>query len=137
VLDLRLASTRESVDAARLAVGEHLRPLALDAGTLYRVELVLEEVLMNLVWHAVGERPDVVLGLRVEADAGRIVLRFDDPGPAFDPTRPRPAPHPSSLQEAQVGGLGITLVQSFARRLHWERRDGRNHLTVEIDRPAG
>jgi anti-sigma regulatory factor (Ser/Thr protein kinase) len=37
-----------------------------------------------------------------------------------------------SLEEAKVGDLGIHLMHSFASDMHYERRDGRNRLTLRF-----
>jgi anti-sigma regulatory factor (Ser/Thr protein kinase) len=37
-----------------------------------------------------------------------------------------------SLEEAKVGDLGIHLMRSFASGMHYERRDGRNRLTLQF-----
>ena len=43
---------------------------------------------------------------------------------------------PTSLQEARVGDLGIHLMRSFADGMHYERRDGRNRLTLRFVAPG-
>jgi hypothetical protein len=40
-----------------------------------------------------------------------------------------------SLAEANVGDLGIHLVRSFASSMDYERRDGRNRLTLRFLEP--
>ncbi len=133
-LKLRLPNRLSSVETARLALQEHLKPHALSPKTLYRLELVLEEALMNRVWHAwpQGGEHGIELELRVESDA--VVLVLEDDGVAFDPTAAPTRPAPSSLAEARPGGLGLELSRKAVRSMRYERIGDRNHWQVDIAR---
>ena len=57
---------------------------------------------------------------------------LEDDGHEFNPlAAPEPDVHLPAEQRVP-GGLGIHLIRSLAERLHYERRDGRNRLTVKI-----
>lgn len=59
-------------------------------------------------------------------------LVFTDDGVAFDPLQ-RDAPDvEAGIDERKAGGLGIFLVRQLAREVKYERRDGRNVLTVTL-----
>ncbi|HSV44431.1 MAG TPA: ATP-binding protein [Ramlibacter sp.] len=133
-LELALASRRESCEAARLEVDRFLAPWEPGAQALFAIELVLEEVLMNIVWHAHAQADDTTIGLAVEVRADAFELRFEDQGAPFDPTEAPPPSVPATLDEARPGGLGIALVRKFARSLAYERAGRYNRLTITIDR---
>jgi anti-sigma regulatory factor (Ser/Thr protein kinase) len=104
-------------------------------GALFRIELVLEELLMNIVSHGhprpgPGETFSLRLGAELRAD--HLVLCLEDDGIAFDPASVPTPPPPASLAEAPVGGLGLVLVRKSARALRHERVDGLNRLWVEL-----
>jgi anti-sigma regulatory factor (Ser/Thr protein kinase) len=134
--ELDLPSRRESCEEARLALERFLAPWALDAKATFAIELVLEEVLMNIVWHAgataSGDPAPIRLAALVQDDA--IVLCFEDKGTAFDPTHAAEPVMPASIEDARPGGLGIALVRKFARSLVYERAGNRNRLTVSVAR---
>jgi anti-sigma regulatory factor (Ser/Thr protein kinase) len=134
--ELDLASRRESCEEARLALEQFLAPWELDAAATFAIELVLEEVLMNIIWHAgaatSGDPEPIHLVARVQDDA--IVLCFEDKGIAFDPTHAAEPVVPASLDDARPGGLGIALVRKFARSLVYERAGPHNRLTVSVAR---
>jgi len=70
----------------------------------------------------------------VELEPDEIVLRFDDNGKVFNPLD-APAPTlPGSIEAAVPGGLGLVLVRRFAESVDYERRDGRNRLTIGVSR---
>jgi serine/threonine-protein kinase RsbW len=131
---LRVPNVMSSVETARLALIEPLAPDAVSTRARFRLELVLEEALMNRIWHAWpqgGEHP-VDLELTLHADAAVLVI--EDDGVAFDPTARVAPAAPTSIAEARTGGLGLDLSRKAARAMHYERRGDRNHLRIEIER---
>jgi serine/threonine-protein kinase RsbW len=133
-LELRLCGGAHAVSQAREAVDALLAPHALPARTLYRIELVLEELHTNIARYAFAPGTEVQLGLVLEVRDDHVRIEFDDAGRAFDPTLATPAPLPDTLEQATVGGHGLRLVRNAARSMSYTRRDGRNLLRVEIAR---
>jgi anti-sigma regulatory factor (Ser/Thr protein kinase) len=109
----------------------------LDAGARYRVELVFEEIVANIVRHGApgGGAADVRFSLDLRD--GSVVLTFDDDGVAFDP-RGRPDPVPArSLEQAKVGGLGLMMVRRAASAIDYRRTpERRNELIVTVPAAA-
>ena len=112
---------------------ERLAPsLGLDARRLHAVQLCLEEVVANLAMHASPEHGETVsVTVSIEADPLRVMV--DDDALPFDTTAmPDPAGF-TTLEEAQIGGLGLTLVRSFSATQDYARIAGRNRLTLGFD----
>jgi anti-sigma regulatory factor (Ser/Thr protein kinase) len=61
-----------------------------------------------------------------------LVARIEDTGRQFDAPQVPPPMMAKSLEEAKVGDLGIHLMRSFASGMDYERRDGRNRLTLRF-----
>ena len=61
------------------------------------------------------------------------VLIVDD-GRAFDPLDSGVVLLPDSLDDAQVGGLGLLMIRNTASRMSYERRDGHNRFALTIQR---
>jgi anti-sigma regulatory factor (Ser/Thr protein kinase) len=133
-LVLELTSERQALEPARLAVHAFLQPHALSEATLFDVELVLEETLMNVVWHGYGGRPGQRIGLCVRLEAGQVVIEIDDDGIAFDPLAAGRPALPASISEARPGGLGLLLLREKATTVDYRREGGRNHLRVAVAR---
>ena len=111
---------------------------ALSTRDLYPVKLALDELGTNLLVH--GSLPNVQpeLRLRLEHDTQHLQFVVQDNGRPFNPTR---GPNASALAPNNgprpVGGLGLTLVRGFVRRLAYSYENGWNELSLEYDRPAG
>ena len=61
-----------------------------------------------------------------------LVARIEDTGCEFDPTQFPPLSMAKSLEDAKIGDYGIHLMRSFASSMHYERREGRNRLTLRF-----
>jgi serine/threonine-protein kinase RsbW len=105
----------------------------LSADTSFAIQLCLEEAVANIIMHNGGANDDrVTIAIELERNAGMLVARIEDSGTEFDPTQFPPPSVAKSLEEAKVGDLGIHLMRSFASGMHYERRDGRNRLTLQF-----
>ena len=129
---LDVSLTLEAVEAAqdRLAAWLAARAVPGDAG--YRLRLVLDELLANLVMHGrfAGDPPPA----RIDATLGatEILLAIEDAAEPFDP-RAAPTPAPATLEGEKIGGLGLALVGRMAAIRAYDRLpSGRNRTLLAI-----
>jgi serine/threonine-protein kinase RsbW len=107
----------------------------LAADTSFAIQLCLEEAVANIIMHGSAKDDLSEITIEVERNGGTLVARIEDTCCEFDPAQV-PAPSlASSLEEAKVGGFGIHLMRIFATGMNYERRDGRNRLTLRFEEP--
>jgi serine/threonine-protein kinase RsbW len=83
-----------------------------------------------------GAKDDrVEIEIELERDGAMLVARIEDTGSEFDPTQFPPLSMAKSLDDAKIGDYGIHLIRSFANGMHYERREGRNRLTLRFTGP--
>ena len=130
----RLELRGDLSELSRLAEWTKARtPQVIAADTLFAVQLCLEEAVANIIMHGGGAKDDrLQIAVALERNGGTLVARIEDSGREFDPTQFPPPSVAKSLEEAKVGDLGIHLMRSFASDIHYERRDGRNRLTLRF-----
>lgn len=131
---LTLANRREALDAARTRVIHWLQRHAPTPTLVFNVELILEETLMNVIWHAHTDQAEHLIRLAVQVDADDVTMRFEDDGVPFDPLQAATPVAPTSIDDAVPGGLGLMLVRKCARSVSYQRVDGNNCLTVHVAR---
>jgi anti-sigma regulatory factor (Ser/Thr protein kinase) len=94
-----------------------------------RLAIILEELVTNVVKHGgSGGATSAVLRLAREHD--RLVIEFEDDGPAFDPTAYRAPGLDEPLESRPDGRLGLHIVQELAHELSYRREGGRNMLRI-------
>lgn len=116
---------------------EHVRRMAEIAGwadaRITRLELAVEEALVNVVSYAYGDRtPAGTVQCRVAAQPEGLRVEILDEGPPFDPLA-RPDPDTArELDRREPGGLGILLIKSLASEVAYRREGNRNVLRIEM-----
>jgi anti-sigma regulatory factor (Ser/Thr protein kinase) len=133
-LALTVPNVLASVETARQAMLAHLRGADVSERALYQLELVLEEALMNRVWHAFPQGGQHAIDLVLELLPDALSLSVEDEGVAFDPMQAPPQRPAASLAEAEPGGLGLLLTRKAALSCTYLRQGGRNRFTVLIAR---
>lgn len=100
----------------------------------YRVQLLLEEIVSNVVRHGLqGDRTRDV-EVRVALDETGISLAVVDEASSFDPLRDAPAPRTRRvLADLVEGGLGLHLVKRMADELSYERRGNQNRVLMRVN----
>ncbi|MBX9715005.1 MAG: ATP-binding protein [Burkholderiaceae bacterium] len=131
---MTLSNNRDGFEATRQAILDLLAPHQPSAKLLFGVELILEETLMNVIWHAYGDQAEHAIELDVQVEPEDIVMSFEDDGIAFDPLQAVEPVLPKSLEDAIPGGLGLMLVRKYARSIAYQRINDRNHLTLRVAR---
>ena len=131
-LRLSLVNRLDALEPARLAIQAYLAPAGLSPQVVFKLELVLEETFMNLLWHAFKDGAEHVIKLTVQRGADEVVLGFVDDGVPFDPTGAAEPARPASTAEATVGGRGLALVRRAARRIEYRRSGAHNHLGIAV-----
>jgi serine/threonine-protein kinase RsbW len=132
---ITLPAQLASVEVARQWLLRQLEGADVAPAALFRIDLVLEELLMNVVRHG-HPGPSAADGFTLRLGAARqgdeLLLCLEDDGVPFDPVGVR-APEPAAtLSEARVGGLGLVLVHKSARSLRHERVGSLNRLWVTL-----
>lgn len=98
----------------------------------FKLDLCANELLDNILEHAYQGRDDEI-GLELFLDGNAATLTVSDQASEFDPTaRELSESKPSTLLEAKIGGLGLTLVHKFADCIAYERAGACNRVTVRI-----
>ncbi|MEM8813695.1 MAG: ATP-binding protein [Pseudomonadota bacterium] len=95
--------------------------------------LVVEELVTNTIryGYADGQTDNITIGLNLTEDAVHVIIR--DHAKPFDVSKAKDEPEETSLEDMQVGGLGLFLVHQFARSIT-NRRSGSENVT-EIELP--
>lgn len=89
------------------------------------LKLIVEEIFVNIVNYSNAE----YIIVNVESE-NYLTIEFIDNGIQFDPTLKEDPKTPKSLDEAQVGGLGILLAKNYADEITYTYENGQNHLKI-------
>jgi len=121
----------ESLSQFRNFVLSHARAAGLPEAIQEKIDLVMEEVLLNVFHYAFEGAPvaPVAVGCGMVPDSG-FLLRVIDAGRPFNPLE-MPSPDTTlGIGEREIGGLGIFLARELSRAMAYDRRDDHNVLDI-------
>lgn len=127
---LDLPARMDSLAALRAFALERAAALGMSEGVCARIDLVLEEVLLNIFYYAYkGEPGQVSLGCGRVPERG-FVVRVMDQGQPFDPLQHDAPDTTGVIEERQVGGLGVLLARQMSSAMAYHRQDNSNVLDI-------
>ena len=101
---------------------------------VFRVNLVLEELIINVMTHGSHEGL-AEIEVTVTSSEDLVSIRLSDNGVAFDPLTDAPEPEVTgSVEDRHVGGLGVHLVRTMMDNVSYRRERGRNLFTMTTQR---
>lgn len=105
---------------------------------IFAMNLALEEILVNIINYGYedGDVHDVCVRLVINAQ-GALVIEVEDDARPFDPTRAPDVDLEQSLEDRNIGGLGIHLVRTLFDDFEYHRREPRGNLLILKKRDPG
>lgn len=127
---LKLQNDVQLVPHLALFVDEVCDEAGLDMATTMKLNLAIEEAVVNVMNYAYPQ--DTVGDIYIEAKANDEQLEFNicDSGSPFDPTIQQEVDTTLSAEERPVGGLGIHLIRQIMDSINYERVSGNNILRL-------
>ena len=124
----------ENLEAVNDFIHEQIKPFSCQSQTLFQIDLAVEEIYVNIAHYAYSpDKGTVQIDCSVEktADApAKVTVSFTDSGKAFNPLE-KPDPDITlSVEEREIGGLGIFLTKKYMDSVLYERKDNQNILTL-------
>ena len=127
---LRLPAEMSSLGAFTEFAHAGARAASLPEAAVHKLDLMLEEVLVNVFRYAypAGQAGEAEVGYAAAPPDG---LRIDvrDSGREFNPLEKEDPDLELGLEERPIGGLGIFLVKTMAESVSYRRENGRNILS--------
>jgi PAS domain S-box-containing protein len=138
LLKLRLRNEISQVGVGIDEVDSFLSAHGLEARFRSRLSVVLDELLNNIVSYAYEDDDEHEILLVLELSGPRLVLTISDDGIPFNAFAAPPPDTSASLEEREIGGLGIHIVRELMDEVDYHRGIGRNIVTVtkRLDRES-
>ena len=129
-LSLKVESRRDELENIFGAVAGMAQQEAWSPELVFRVNLALEELVLNIMDYGFDEGlHEIEITLTSDADA--LTIEIVDGGRPFDPLKDAPQPDVDApVEDRPVGGLGVHLVRTLMDQMHYRREKGKNHLTL-------
>ena len=98
--------------------------VGLDKRTLKKMEVALEEAVVNVINYSNASH------IQLTITHSPLTITITDDGIPFDPTAQAEVDIEKTVEERQIGGLGIALLRQISDELHYRRVEDMNQLII-------
>ena len=129
---LTVPAELEQLQAVQDFIEQHLRTANCSTKAEIAIQVAVEELYVNIAHYAYAPgHGEATIRCSVGSSPKKITIQFEDAGVPFDPLAKKDADISLSADEREIGGLGILMVKKSMDHMEYERRDGKNILTIE------
>ena len=94
-----------------------------------QISIAVEEIFSNIVHYAY--HPDVG-SVAVRVTVGHeVTIEFEDCGVPYNPLEAPPPDIDASLDEREIGGLGVFMVKNIMDEVEYRHEEGKNILIIK------
>jgi len=129
-LKLELSNQLSEVERLNVAFSEFAEKSNVPKRIVNQFKLVFDELLTNIVSHAYSDDGEHTILTDIRLFGDKIVATIADDGKFFNPLKYGTPPVEASIDEREVGGLGIHLVRNVMDEVRYRRAGETNVVSV-------
>ena len=95
------------------------------------VNICLDELFTNIVSYGFEDDLEHIIQVTMNLDNQVLTLSIEDDGIPFNPLEKKDPEVPADLIDVRIGGLGIHIVRKLMDDIRYNRKQGRNKLTLK------
>lgn len=129
--ELTIEATPENVDRAVEFVDEMLEKYGCGVKEQMAIEVAVDELFGNIAHYAYSpETGYATVKVDVVKDPLSVEITFVDNGKPYDPLAKADPDTTQSIEDREIGGMGILIVKKSMDAVDYEYKDGKNILTI-------
>ena len=105
--------------------------LQLDMHLTMKLQLAIEEMVVNVISYAYPEGTSAEITLTAESDDRELAFVLSDTGKPFDPTAKDDPDLDVDPMDREQGGMGILIVKNIMNEVSYQRLGDVNQLTMK------
>ncbi len=102
-----------------------------DMKTILKIDVVVEEIFINISNYAYPNTHDGKVEVEIKNKDNKIIISFKDNGIPFNPLEKKDPDITLSVEEREIGGLGIFMVKKMMDNVEYMYKDNKNILIIE------
>lgn len=128
---LQVKAATENLDAVLDYVNEALERMDCPMKKQIQIDMAVEELFVNIAHYAYeGREGDAEVWAGPDTDSGVLRITFSDRGIPFDPLARQDPDISLSVEEREIGGLGIFMAKKVMDTMEYRYENGQNILTM-------
>ena len=130
LLNLTIKNQLPSIEDVKHHVLTFTYEHRISADMTARINMVIDELVNNIISYAYADSDEHEIHIQLRCDAQQLEITIADDGIAYDPTRQDAPDISRSLEEREIGGLGIHLVHGIMDEVLYQRSGEKNIVTL-------
>ena len=103
----------------------------LSEACIHDMNICLDEMFTNIVSYGFEDDLEHIISFTINLDNLELTLIIEDDGIPFNPLEKKEPETPPDLIDVRIGGLGIHIVRKLMDDIRYERKHGKNKLTLK------
>ena len=129
--ELKIDALTQNLDEVIAFVEAELEAMDCPMKVQMQIDVAVEEIFVNIASYAYEpETGYAIIRIDNSEDPRRVDITFIDEGIEYDPLAKEDPDVTLAAEERQIGGLGIFMVKKSMDNMVYERKDGKNILTI-------
>ena len=104
--------------------------IKLSANSILRINVCLDELFTNIVSYGFDDDLEHIIFFTLGGDNNSVAINIEDDGIPFNPLERIAPDFPENVESADIGGLGIHIIRKLMDNVSYERKQGKNKLTM-------
>ena len=104
--------------------------IGLSANSILRINICLDELFTNIVSYGFDDDLEHIIIFTLSGDNNLVVINIEDNGIPFNPLGKIDPDFPDNVENAEIGGLGIHIIKKIMDNVSYERKQGKNKLSM-------
>lgn len=130
--ELTINATVENITQVTAFVDEELEALGCPMKAQMQIDIAIDELFGNIAHYAYNPKVGpATVRVEIVEDPLSVVVSFIDKGIPYDPLSREDPDVELSLEEREIGGLGIYMVKKSMDEISYEYKDGQNILRIK------
>ena len=93
------------------------RKIGLSDKTIFEMNLALDELFTNIISYGFKDDHEHIIKIKISIEGDLLQMRVEDDGIPFNPLETKTPDFQCSVEECQIGGLGIHLIKKMLRKM--------------------
>ena len=105
--------------------------IGLPPDSILRINICIDELFTNIVSYGFEDNVEHYVKFTLKGDNEFVIINIEDDGVPFNPLEKIDPDFPENVESAKIGGLGILIIRKLMDNISYERRQGKNTLTMK------
>ncbi len=129
---INIENKPDNIERIHAFISDFIKSCGIGEPAVNNLDLIIEELFINICRYAYSDDKAHNVYISLSFDGSDITFSLEDDGLEFNPLTYNPQPYSCSIDQTQVGGQGIRIVNSLSESISYQYRNGKNIITGKM-----